>query len=409
MKKKRIVVSGIGVVCAIGSTNDEFRDALLAGASGQREINHFQAGAYRSSRAGVVEQALALLVDEPDLDRCLRFALHAGAQALADAGNPHLSGSADRIGVAVASSLGCVDSLQAFIGEHIAGRQPHLAAVNQVPHCVPAQELARRHGLGGAVLTVDTACASGTNAIGLACDQIRRGDCDIMLAGGVDVLSPLSYSGFSGMMNLSKTRCQPFDQNRSGIMLGEGAAIMVLESLESALARGSHVYGEIYGYGLANDAYHETKPDPQASGAVAAMRMALAEAGIAACDIEYVNAHGTGTKFNDAMEITAIREVFGEHAPRLAISSIKAAIGHTLGAAGAIEFHATVLNLEHGFLSPTIHLENPMEEARDLDFVPNAARQARVKIAMSNSFGFAGNCSSIIYGVLRDSATEVQP
>jgi 3-oxoacyl-[acyl-carrier-protein] synthase II len=400
--KHRIVVTGLGVVCAIGKTKAEFSAALRAGLSGQKPIRHFDAGAYRTNLAGAVDNVESLMPDEIGLDRCLRFTLHSGRDALIDAGCPHETGDPDRIGVVIASSLGNIDSLQRFIAGDIAGTTLARESIDDVPHSIPAQEISRRYRLGGPVMTVDTACASGTNGIGLACDVIQDGECDIMVAGGVDVLSPVTFSGFNAMMNLSKTRCQPFDKNRSGMMLGEGSAIVILETLESARLRGVRVYGEVYGYGLANDAYHETKPDPEGRGAMSAMRMALTSSGMEPQEIDYVNAHGTGTKLNDVMEIAAIRSVFGDHAGKLAIDSIKGAIGHTLGASGAIEFLSTLISVNEGFIPPTINLETLMDEAEGLNLVPNKALAEAPRVAMSNSFGFSGNCSCIIVGRSRE-------
>jgi len=259
-----------------------------------------------------------------------------------------------------------------------------------------------RFGAKGPNSAVVTACATGNHALGDAFRLIQRGDADVMIAGGAEaIVVPLTIAGFCSMKAMStrndepQKASRPFDAARDGFVCGEGGGILVLESLEHARGRDARIYGEIVGYGMTGDAHHMTAPDPEGRGAVLAMRRALAEAGIEPAAVGYVNAHGTGTPQNDPIETRAIKTVFGDHARRLAVSSTKSQIGHCLGAAGAIEILATVLALRHGFLPPTVNLEEPDPEC-DLDYVPRSAREQRVRVALSNSYGFGGNNTSVV-------------
>jgi 3-oxoacyl-(acyl-carrier-protein) synthase len=250
-------------------------------------------------------------------------------------------------------------------------------------------------GCRGLRATLATACSSSANAIGLAADLIQEGRADAMLAGGADAHCKMTYAGFNSLQALDPQVCRPFDRRRAGLSLGEGAAMLVLEEEGRARKRGATVFAEFAGYGTSADAHHMTAPDPAGRGAVAAMRRALAEARVDPADVGYVNAHGTGTPQNDPIETRAVKTVFGEHARRLAVSSTKSQVGHCLGAAGAIEILATVLALHHGFVPPTVNLDEPDPEC-DLDYVPGVARAERVRIALSNSYGFGGNNTSVV-------------
>jgi 3-oxoacyl-(acyl-carrier-protein) synthase len=264
-----------------------------------------------------------------------------------------------------------------------------------MPVASTADVLAQVFGCGGARRTTVTACSSSANSLGLAADLIQDGRADAALAGGTDAHCKMTYAGFNALQALSPDVCRPFDRRRAGLSLGEGAAMFVLEEEARARRRGAAILAEFGGYGMSADAHHMTAPDPQGRGAVLAMRRALREARVDAGAVEYVNAHGTGTPQNDPIETRAIKEVFGEHARRLAVSSTKSQTGHCLGAAGAIEALATVLALHHGFVPPTIHLEEPDPEC-DLDYVPAVARDERVRVALSNSYGFGGNNTSVL-------------
>lgn len=397
MNQNRVVVTGLGVICSIGSNIIEFSEGLKQGKSGVSTIDFFDATEYRTNQAAIVKN-----FKNTEGDKCISLACQGAKQAMDDARININKINKEKAGVAIASSLGCVDALENYIAKTINGEQVNKDQINIVPHNIPSAIIASNYGFEGPVVAIDTACASGSNTVGYAYDQIKHGNCDVMLAGGVDIISKLSLSGFSGLMSLTKTKCQPFDHNRSGLILGEGCAFITLESLLHAQQRNANIYGEVLGYGLSNDAYHDTRPDPNGTGAIQSMNMALTEAGISPQDVDYMNAHGTGTSFNDLMEISAIQQVFGLKNKKLYISSIKAAIGHTLGAAGAIEFVASILAIAQNFIPPTLNFDMPMKGLEELNFVGNKPIDHNINIAISNSFGFAGNCCSIIVSKFRN-------
>ena len=387
---EKVVVTGLGVVSALGNNIQEFESRLKEGESGIKPITRFNALVYRNSNAGVVEG---------DFGKdyvSLQYTLNASEQAIIDANIDLEHENHIRVGVAIASSLGCVGQFEKIISDKINGKKSSISTFRNIPHSSIASYISNKYCTNGPCISLDTACASGSSILGYAYDLIRKGKCDVIIAGGVDELSLLSYSGFSGMMNLSKDICKPFDKKRSGILLGEGCGMVILESLTHAQKRGAKVYCSIAGYGLSNDAYHETQPDPNGEGAIKSIRMALKQAGISEDKIDYINAHGTGTKQNDAMEMTAINEVFGNNKEGIKVSSIKGAIGHTLGAAGAIEFVATAIAIKNGVIPPTINFSEPMDEYSDWDFVANKSIKKNIRYAISNSFGFAGNCCAIV-------------
>jgi 3-oxoacyl-[acyl-carrier-protein] synthase II len=255
--------------------------------------------------------------------------------------------------------------------------------------------ICREYGLQGPRSTVVTACSSSATSIGYAADLIRYGRADLMLAGGCDALCQLTFSGFNSLRALDEGPCRPFDANRKGISLGEGAALLVLEEAERALARGAKIYGEFAVYGISCDAHHMTAPDSKGEGAVRAMRSALADAGLSPEEVDYINAHGTGTQYNDLVETLAIKTIFGEGAYRLPVSSTKSMVGHCLGAAGGIEAAATLLAIHYQMIPPTIHYENPDPQC-DLDYVPNEPRRMKIQVALSNSFAFGGNNTAVV-------------
>ncbi|MBI9097260.1 MAG: beta-ketoacyl-[acyl-carrier-protein] synthase family protein [Spirochaetaceae bacterium] len=393
MKNKRVVVTGLGVVSALGNSIEAFEENLRTGKSGIKKITRFKTEGLRNDHAGEVSE---FEYPEGVDDRCLAFTFNAVEQALRQSALNIDEMDLSRIGVSIATSLGCAEEVEEYIKARVNGKRPSLNMIDNVPHGKPAATVAAKYDLSGPVVCIDTACASGSSAIGYAYELLQSNRSDIVIAGGVDILNILSFSGFNCMMNLSKDITQPFNIERPGLMLGEGCGIAILETYESAISRKADILAEVRGYGLSNDAFHETKPDPLGGGAVRSMLMAINEAGIEKNNIQYINAHGTGTKFNDPMEMNAIRTVFGEHGENIKISSIKAALGHTLGAAGGIEFVSTVLNIHKGFVSPTINFEKPMSGYEKYDFVPNRGKECEIDFALSNSFGFGGNCCSVL-------------
>ncbi len=401
--KNRVVVTGLGVICAIGNNNQEFESSLKNGSDGIKTISLFNTEGYRTDKSGMIEfgPIKSDKLENSNHDRCLYLVEHASNMAIDDSGLKLDKSKSYHYGVAFATSLGCVDHLEKYILDKDSGENEKKATgfnenLRHIPHCIPTTYLASKYNFTGPVFTVDTACASGTNSLGYAYDKVANNECEIMVTGGVDVLNLLSFSGFSSMMNLTQSQCAPFDMNRSGLVLGEGAAVFVFENYDSAIKRNAPIYAEVCGYGLSNDAFHETQPDPNAGGAIRAMKMALETSRVKAEEIDYINAHGTGTKFNDLMESVAINEIFKDIRDKPYVSSTKAATGHALGAAGAIEFAVCILALKNQFLPPTLNLENSLETMHDYDFVPKNSKEAPIQYAMSNSFGFAGNCSSIV-------------
>jgi 3-oxoacyl-[acyl-carrier-protein] synthase II len=325
------------------------------------------------------------------------FALRAALEAVADSGID-VAAEPERVGVVVGGTTGGMLRAEACVEARIAGRLAHYRATPLVgtPISTSADLIATALGATGPRLTFSTACSSGANALGTALDWIRLGRADVVLAGGTESLCRTIFAGFNALHALSTEPCRPFDRRRDGLSLGEGAAMMVLESAAGAERRAARPHAALLGYGISADAHHLTAPHPAGKGAVLAMRRALARAGVQPESVGYINAHGTGTPLNDAVETAAIKTVFGPH-PRFAVSSTKAAVGHTLGAAGAIEALATVIALRDGFLPPTVNLEEN-DPACDLDFVPRTSRDASIRFALSNSYGFGGNNTTLVLG-----------
>jgi len=397
----RVVVTGLGTVNALGGSVAEFAAALRAGTCAVGPLTLFDTTGYRSRIAAEVRDDAC-----PDVAPALRrrlsrsdvFALRATAEALADAA---LDGSvaAERIGVALGGTTGGMLRAEECLRLRMRGTidrylpDPILGS----PISVSSDVVARAFDFRGPRLSLSTACSSSANALGAALDWIRLGRADVVVTGGTESLCRMTFAGFNALHALSLEPCRPFDRRRSGLSLGEGAAMLVVESEERAARRGARMHAELVSYGNSADAHHLTAPHPHGTGAVLAMRRALAHGAVAPEDIDYINAHGTGTPANDVVEARAIHEVFGPAASRLAVSSTKAAVGHTLGAAGAIEALATILALRDGFLPPTVNLEDADPECA-LDLVPLHSRPATLRYALSNSYGFGGNNTSVVLG-----------
>jgi 3-oxoacyl-[acyl-carrier-protein] synthase II len=397
----------MGVVSPLGVGIDAFWDGLTHGRSGVRRITRFDPSPYPSQIAGEVPDfdAAAHLPrrDIVRTDTFIQYALIAAQAAIQDSG-VKIDGQNDRVGVSIGTGMGGVPLLlsawellrregMATVSAYaLPGSLPNMAA-----GWVSMRTLAR-----GPLFTPTTACAASSQAIGDAFRTIQRGDADVMLAGGTDsLIHPLVIAGFAAIRALSTRNdepalaSRPFDRDRDGFVLAEGSGILVLETLEAARARGARIYAEVLGYGLSADAHHPTASS--SGGPARAMRLALADAKLAPQAVDYVNAHGTSTQLNDHHETEAIKVVFGDHARRLAVSSIKSMTGHLVGAAGGVEAIATVLALHHGILPPTINYTTP-DPACDLDYVPNQARRAPIRVAMSNSFAFGGTNAILVLG-----------
>jgi 3-oxoacyl-[acyl-carrier-protein] synthase II len=402
---RRVVITGMGVVSPLGIGIDAFWDGLIHGRSGVRRITRFDPSPYPSQIAGEIPDfdAAAHLPrrDIVRTDVFIHYALISAQAALADAG-VKIDGQNDRVGVSIGTGMGGVplllSSWDALQREGMAGVSAY-ALPGSLPN-MAAGWVSMRTGARGPLFTPTTACAASSQAVGDAFRTIQRGDADVMLAGGTDsLIHPLVIAGFSSIRALSTRNdapalaSRPFDRDRDGFVLAEGAGILVLEALEMARARGARIYAEVLGYGLSADANHPTASSAQ--GPARAMRLALEDAKLAPEAVDYVNAHGTSTQLNDQHETEAIKAVFGDHARRLAVSSIKSMTGHLVGAAGGVEAIATALALHHGILPPTVNYTTP-DPACDLDYVPNQARRVPIRVAMSNSFAFGGTNAILV-------------
>jgi len=406
--KKRVVVTGLGAITPIGMGKQEFWQALLEGKSGVARITRFDPTDYTTQIAGEVKNFDATqYIDKKEakrMDRFTQFAIAAAKMALEDSGLDLKTEDLQRIGTVVGTGIGGIDTLNDQY-KVLFDKGPNRISPFFVPMMIAnmaAGQVSINMGLQGPCSCVITACATGTNSIGDAFKIIQRGDADVMFAGGTEAaVSPAAMAGFCSMKALStrndepEKASRPFDKGRDGFVMGEGAGIVVLESLEHAVARGATIYAEISGYGTNADAYHITAPAPEGVQAAKCMELAVKDAGIQTTDVDYINAHGTSTPLNDKNETLAIKALFGDHAAKLAISSIKSMTGHLLGASGGIEFIATVLTVANDMIPPTINYETPDPEL-DLDYVPNTARKQAVNVALSNSFGFGGHNATLL-------------
>lgn len=406
---QRVVVTGLGVVTPLGNDVPTFWGNLLAGKSGIREIDSFDVSEYPVRIAGLVNDFdPERYVDKKELrhmDLFTQYALYAAYEAIAHSGLQITDENRDRIGVYIGSGIGGIGTTLSNY-RILLERGPKRVSPFLVPMMIcdmATGQVSIEFGLRGPNSTPVTACATGSHAIGDAFKIIQRGDADAMVAGGAEAaVVDIALAGFGNMKALSTrnedpTRAsRPFDLNRDGFVMGEGAGLLILESLEHAQARNANILGEVIGYGMSGDAYHVTAPAPDGDGAARAMQAALKDAGIDPSAIDYINAHGTSTEFNDKFETMAVKRVFGEHAYRLAMSSIKSMTGHLLGAAGGVEGVACVMTLLEGMMPPTTNYETPDPEC-DLDYVPNVARKGDVDTVMSNSFGFGGHNASLIF------------
>lgn len=406
---RRVVVTGLGAVSPCGNDVPTTWSAMVEGRSGIGPITRFDTTGWPVRIAGEVRgfdaEALLGKKEVRRTERFIQFAIAAAEQAAKDADLTLPVADGDQAGVYVGSGIGGLDEIYRTSLAFVEGGHKVVS-----PFFIPrslvnlaAGHIAIRLGARGPSLAPATACAVGNHSIGEAWRALRSGEADIMVAGGTEAaLVPIALAGFASMKALSRRNddparaSRPFDRDRDGFVLSEGAAVLVLEALEHATARGARIYAEIVGYGLTNDAYHLTAPPPDGSGAARCMERALASARIAPQEVEYVNAHGTSTEANDVAETRAIHAVFGSHAPRLMVSSTKSVTGHLLGAAGGIEAIATVLALHHGVIPPTATLENADPEC-DLDYVPGCARPVPIRVAISNAFGFGGTNSTLVF------------
>ncbi|HEX9022050.1 MAG TPA: beta-ketoacyl-ACP synthase II [Nitrospirota bacterium] len=412
--KRRVVVTGIGMITPVGLDTETSWDSLVSGKSGIGPITQFDDKAIPTQIAGEIHGFEPEKYIEPKeikkMDRFIHLAIAASQMAMDTSGLKLTPENADRVGVIVSAGMGGLPAIERV---HEAYREKGYRRVT--PFFIPmtiineaAGILSIRYGAKGPNLSIVTACATGTHSIGEAFKTIQRGDADAMIAGGAEsCICALGVGGFNAMKALSTRNSEPqrasrpFDAERDGFIMGEGSGIMVLEDLDFARSRGANILAEVAGYGASGDAYHITSPAPNGEGAARCMTAAMKDAGVVPADMGYINAHGTSTKFGDELETIGIKTVFGDHAYKIPVSSTKSMTGHLLGAAGGVEAVISLLALERGILPPTINLDNPDPEC-DLDYVPHTARQAAVDVVMSNSFGFGGTNACLIFKRFRE-------
>ncbi|WP_087142614.1 beta-ketoacyl-ACP synthase II [Crenothrix polyspora] len=410
MSKRRVVITGLGAVTPLANTVAETWDGIVNGRSGISAIDSFDISPFASTFGGVIRNLdISQYISEKDakrMDGFIHYGIAAGCQALDDSGLEITEANAERIGVAIGAGIGGVTGIEECYATYEKGGPRRIS-----PFFVPGNiinmisgNLSIKYGLKGPNFAIVTACTTGTHNIGDALRIIQYGDADVMVAGGAErcTSSPTAMGGFASAKALSRRNdnpqaaSRPWDRDRDGFVLSDGAGVVVLEELEHAKARGAKIYAEVIGYGMSGDAYHITSPAPGGEGAARCMRNAMRDAQLNPENIDYINAHGTSTPAGDVGETQAMKAALGEHAYKVAVSSTKSMLGHMLGAAGGIEAVLTVLSIKNQIAPPTINMENQDPQC-DLDFVPNVARPMKIDIAMSNSFGFGGTNGTLIF------------
>jgi 3-oxoacyl-[acyl-carrier-protein] synthase II len=409
---RRVVVTGLGVVTSIGHDVETFWANLVAGRSGIQRVTLFDPSDFACQIGAEVRDWEASQYMDPKEarrnDRYTHFGFVAAKQAVKDAGLDFAREDGDRVGVMIGSGIGGMYTYESQL-KVLAERGPRKVSPFTIPSLIGnmcSGLLAIEIGARGPNFGLVSACATGTHAIGEAAHTIGRGDADVMVAGGSEAsITPFAYASFCSMKAMStrndspQTASRPFDRNRDGFVMGEGSGILVLESLEHAQARGARIYCELAGYAATCDAYHITQPDPEGKGLSMAMKRAIASAEVEPEAVDYINAHGTSTPYNDKFETLAIKKVFGDHSRKIAVSSTKSMTGHLLGAAGGIESIISVKTIQHGVIAPTINLQESDPDC-DLDYVPNQAREANVRTVLSNNLGFGGQNAAIVFRAL---------
>lgn len=407
--QRRIVVTGVGVVSPLAVEVDTFWSRLTAGESGVHQLKTFDTSAYKVHIGGdILDFDPTQWIDKREvkrLDRFTQFAVHAGGQAIQDSGLDFDKVDRSKCGVILGSGIGGLGEIEVQI-EKMLSKGPDRVSPFTVPKMMlnaAGGNLSITYGLKGPNYAVATACASATNAMGDALRSVRLGETDVVITGGTEAaITHMGLAAFQNMKALSTRNddpagaSRPFDADRDGFVLGEGAGLLVFEELEHAKARGARIYAEVLGYGTTSDAGHITAPDPEGKGAAAAMRAAISDAGVTPESVDYINAHGTSTPLGDKAETQAIKAVFGDHAHKMKLSSTKGALGHSLGASGGIEAVISCKTIQASLIAPTINYSTPDPEC-DLDYTPNQAAKCEVNVAMSNSFGFGGHNACIVF------------
>ncbi|GAB1259914.1 beta-ketoacyl-ACP synthase II [Aurantivibrio plasticivorans] len=409
MSRKRVVVTGLGMLSPLGNTVESTWEGILAGRSGVRPIETFDATAFTTHFSASVTNVdvgkYIPLKDAKRMDPFIQYGMIAGIQAFEDSGLEVTEEIAPRVGAAIGAGIGGIGSIEE-VTKTIETRGPKKLSPFFVPGAIInmiAGNLSIKYGFKGPNIAIVTACTTGTHNIGMAARMIMNGDADVMLAGGAEMATtPAGLGGFAAARALStrnddpQAASRPWDQDRDGFVLGDGAGMLMLEEYEFAKSRGAKIYAELTGFGMSGDAYHITSPAESGAGAALSMTNALNDAKIDASSVDYINAHGTSTQLGDKAECTAVKSVFGANSENLAVSSTKSMIGHLLGAAGSVEAIFAVLSIRDGVAPPTINLDNPGEGC-DLNFVPKTAQEKPINIALSNSFGFGGTNGTLIF------------
>jgi 3-oxoacyl-[acyl-carrier-protein] synthase II len=410
LSKRRVVITGLGAVTPIANTVPETWDGIINGKSGISPIDSFDISPFASTFGGVIRNFdITQYIPDKDakrMDGFIHYGIAAGCQAIEDSGFEVTEANAERIGVAIGAGIGGITGIEECYATYEKGGPRRIS-----PFFVPGNiinmisgNLSIKYGLKGPNFAIVTACATGTHNIGDAARLIKYGDADVMIAGGAErcTSSPTAMGGFASAKALSRRNddpqaaSRPWDRDRDGFVLSDGAGVVVLEELEHAKARGAKIYAEVVGYGMSGDAYHMTTPSAGGEGAARCMKNALRDAGLNADDVDYINAHGTSTPAGDIGETHAMKAALGTHAYKVAISSTKSMLGHMLGAAGGIEAVLSALSIKNQIAPPTINLENQDPEC-DLDYVPNNARTMKIDVALSNSFGFGGTNGTLVF------------
>jgi len=408
--KRRVVVTGLGIVSPVGSTVSGAWENILAGHSGIGPITKFDVSRFATRFGGAVQgfnvDEYLTPKDARKMDPFMHYGLGAAVQAMNDSGLQVNEGNAHRIGVIMGAGIGGLDTIEETSARYLEAKNPRKISPFFIPGSIinmASGHISIRYGLKGPNLAVVTACTTSTHAIGLAARTVQYGDADVMIAGGAEMATtPLALGGFCSVKALSELNddpqkaSRPWDKNRDGFVLGDGAGVLILEELEHARARGAKIYAEFAGFGMSGDAYHMTAPQESGEGACLSMTNAVKDAGIKPEQVDYINAHATSTPLGDLAETIAIKRAFGEHAKKVAVSSTKSMTGHLLGAAGVVEAIFSLLALRDQVAPPTINYETP-DPGCDLDYVPNKARKMKIDVVLSNSFGFGGTNGTLVF------------
>jgi 3-oxoacyl-[acyl-carrier-protein] synthase II len=409
MKSKRVAITGIGVFCSTGKDVKEFYQSLKEGQTGIGAVTLFDTSKYPCKiGAEIRDYRPEKFFGKKELKKISRadqFALIASEEAVKASGID--SFPSEEVGVCLGAGAGGMFEAETYHREILLKGRSKPSLIWPFIPSYTTDRVAERFGFSGPKFTITTACSSSATAIGYGADLIRSGRCKAVLCGGSESLSELTFGGFNSLKAMDSSPCKPFDRRRAGMSLGEGAGIIILEDFDEAMKRGVRIYAEFLGYGIGGEAYHITSPEPTGMSEARIMREAIEEGGILITEVDYINAHGTGTPLNDKVETLSIKNVFGERAYTIPISSIKSSVGHCLGSAGAIEAIASVLSIINQFIPPTLNHQEGDEDC-DLDYVPGKAREKEVKVVLSNSFAFGGNCTTLVFGeYLREGSQEI--